>query len=247
LHAKELAEAYTRQPSTVRFNLVTRALAPHLNGAPRKILDIGGGHAQQALLLARLGHTVTVVDSDSHMLRLARNQVELEPEAVQRSISLVEGDGQEPLLLDDATFDMVLCHSVIMYEPDPVPLIHALARYTRPNGIVSILSVNPDALAMRMALQGQWHDAVLTLMGFETDSTTLATCNHSREVVCELLEGMGVSVEEWFGVGVFTDHLTAAIKVENPNDVFEAEWQAGTRDPYRSVARCYHLLGRRRL
>jgi len=244
-HAAELAEVYTRAASSVRFSLVTRALLSELGERSHSVCDIGGGHGQQALLLARRGHKVTVVDADPAMLALAQRTIDTEDSSVRRSVTLVHADGQDPQLLASETFDAVLCHSVLMYEQNPAPMLRTVARLTGDGGLVSVLSVNPESAAMRPGLQGRWRDIVLILRGLDPCTDSYPTSNHSRERVTNLLRENGVSVQKWYGVGIFTDHLTEPVRAADPADVFEAEWQAGLRDPYRGVARCYHLLGRR--
>ena len=58
-----------------------------------------------------------------------------------------------------AAFDAVLCHGVLMYFPDPGPLLDAFAQVVVPGGIVSLLVRNDDALAVRPALLGVWDKA----------------------------------------------------------------------------------------
>jgi hypothetical protein len=58
----------------------------------------------------------------------------------------------------------------------------------------------------------------------------------------------GCPTVAWYGVRVFTDHLGYDDDL-TPDDfatVCELEWRAGERDPYRSVARLFHLVAARR-
>jgi hypothetical protein len=59
-------------------------------------------------------------------------------------------------------------------------------------------------------------------------------------------EEAGVEALRWYGVRVFTDHLGEALPDEVLPEVLELEWEAGRREPYRSVARLIHLLGRKK-
>ena len=59
------------------------------------------------------------------------------------------------------------------------------------------------------------------------------------------MEKAGAEVVEWYGVRVFTDHLGDNPPDPNLPDVLKLEWEAGRRDPYRSVARLIHLIGQR--
>jgi S-adenosylmethionine-dependent methyltransferase len=58
-----------------------------------------------------------------------------------------------------AAFDAALCRGVLMYFPDPGPLLDAIAQVVVPGGIVSLLVRNSDALAMRPAMLGVWDKA----------------------------------------------------------------------------------------
>lgn len=46
-------------------------------------------------------------------------------------------------------------------------------------------------------------------------------------------------------VRVFTDHLGDRMPGGDLPEVLELEWEAGRREPYRSVARLVHLVGRK--
>lgn len=60
----------------LRYELAHRNLVRHLDPSPLRILDAGGGNARDALPLAMLGHTVTVVDFSAAMLADARQSAE---------------------------------------------------------------------------------------------------------------------------------------------------------------------------
>jgi S-adenosylmethionine-dependent methyltransferase len=47
-------------------------------------------------------------------------------------------------------------------------------------------------------------------------------------------------------VRVFTDHLGDRMPGEDLPEVLDLEWEAGRREPYRSVARLVHLVGRKK-
>jgi len=62
------------------------------SGESKKILDLGCGTGRITIPLARAGHKVDGVDLSKEMLDLARRKLEGEPEEVQLSVSLTEGD-----------------------------------------------------------------------------------------------------------------------------------------------------------
>jgi len=249
----DLAERYNSSGGilrqVVRHELVDRGLSEHLPGPPASIADVGGGAGQQAIPLSRRGYRVTIIDPSPKMLAEARKRLAREDAGVRRGVRLVEGTGERAhQTLGGETFDAVLCHGVLMYLEDPRPMIHALSALLRPGGVVSVLAKNASALAMRPALEGRYQDALSSLK-VERDRGRLGviTRGDTVEDLYVAFRGAGVEALRWYGVRVFTDHLGDAMPGEDLPEVIELEWEAGRREPYRSVARLIHLLGRKEL
>ncbi|MFB7506689.1 class I SAM-dependent methyltransferase, partial [Streptomyces broussonetiae] len=155
------------------------------------------------------------------------------------------------------SFDVVLCHGVLMYVEEPDALVAGLARMLAPGGLLSLLVRNGDALAMRPGLSGDWAGA---LAAFETtaclpharmDSNGGTPARLGPDVRADrlaaltaMLAGLGAPLHAWYGVQVFTD--TAADDAPVPPDLetlLAAEERAGRTDPYRTVAALLHLCG----
>lgn len=233
----------------VRYELVDRALAEHLPGLPARIVDVGGGAGQQAIPLLRKGHEVTIIDPCPGMLAEARRRLASEDESVRQRVRLVEGTGERALeALGGETFDAVLCHGVLMYLEDARPMIRALSGLASPGGIVSVLTKNGAALAARPALEGRYRDA-LSSLGVDRDRGRLGVITRGDTVqgLSEAFAEAGLTVERWYGVRVFTDHLGDDLPDEDLPEILELEWEAGKREPYKSVARLIHVVGRREL
>lgn len=233
----------------VRHELVDRALAEHLPGPPVRIVDVGGGAGQQAIPLLRKDYEVTILDPSPEMLAEARRRLASEDEDVRRRARLVEGTGERAHeALGGETFDAVLCHGVLMYLEDARPMIQALSTLARPGGIVSVLTKNASALAARPALEGRYRDA-LSLLGTDRDRGRLGvlTRGDTVEGLSEAFAEAGLTVERWYGVRVFADHLGEKLPGDDLPEVLELEWEAGKKDPYRSVARLIHVIGRKNL
>ncbi len=244
-NAAELADAYVRGANLVRFELVTRALLMYMPSGPQRVVDVGGGFGLQAIMLARAGHSVVIVDFDPTMLAIARNKLSKEPQEVSSRVELVLGDGNEAAELVGRGFDLVCCHSVLMYQPDYSPMLSSLIDLTRKEGLVSILGVNQGSYAMRSGLQGRWREAAAILSGdlFESDYAPSRT--QTRDEVVKALEESGARIRGWHGVGVFTDHLTEKSTLTDLEAIAQVEWLAGNQEPYRSVARCFHIVAER--
>ncbi|MER5346368.1 class I SAM-dependent methyltransferase [Streptomyces mirabilis] len=215
-------------------------------GQRLRVLDVGMGQGTQALRLARAGHQVTGLEQDAKMLAVAREALAAEPEGIRSRVRLIEGDGRETgVHFLPGSFDVVLCHGVLMYVEEPDPLLAGLARMLAPGGLLSLLVRNADALAMRPGLSGDW---AATLAAFDTDAYVnrlgLAVRADRLATLTSTLAGIGAALHAWYGVRVFTD--TAPDGTPVPEDVetlLAAEERAGRTDPYRQVAALLHLCG----
>ncbi len=247
----DLAERYNSSGGilrqVLRHELVDRGLAEHLPGPPARIVDVGGGAGQQAIPLSRRGYRVTIIDPSPKMLAEARQRLVREEARVQKRVRLVEGSGERAReVLGGETFDAVLCHGVLMYLEDTRPMIHALSTLLRPGGVVSVLAKNAASLAMRPALEGRYRDALCSLkVDRDRGRLGVITRGDSVDALYGAFRESGVEALQWYGVRVFTDHLGDRMPGEDMSEVLELEWEAGRREPYRSVARLIHVLGRK--
>ncbi|MEU1792386.1 methyltransferase domain-containing protein [Streptomyces sparsogenes] len=237
--------------NTVRQALVARQLderiAAHFPvGRRLRVLDVGLGQGTQALRLARAGHEVTGLESDPAMLDAVREALAAEPAGIRERVRLIEGDGRDTgAHFLPGAFDVVLCHGVLMYVPEPDPMLAALARVLAPGGLLSLLVRNADALALRPGLQGDWDGA---LAAFDSPAYTnrigLSARADRREELTTTLTAIGAPLHTWYGVRVFTDLAPDDSGVPDDWDrLLEAEDRAGRTDPYRAVAALLHLCG----
>lgn len=98
--------------------------------APRglRIADVGCGTGRWSLPLAAAGNDVTGVDFSSGMLDVLRAK----PESA--ALRIIEHDLREPLPLDDASYDLVLC-CLVLEHLDPLErILGELRRICRPGG-----------------------------------------------------------------------------------------------------------------
>ncbi|MEO3973035.1 methyltransferase domain-containing protein [Streptomyces sp. CAU 1734] len=236
----------------VRHDLVARQLDEQIAsrypvGQRLRILDVGMGRGAQALRLARAGHTVTGLESDTALLREARESLTTEPAGIRERVRLIEGDCRETgVHFLPGSFDVVLCHGALMSSQEPDAMLAGLARMLAPGGLLSLLVRNADALAMRPGLTGDWAG---TLAALDADTTT----DRRGEVVrayrlaalTSTLAGIAAPLHTWYGVQVFTewraDSGMPAVDVLERH--LAAEDRAGRTDPYRHVAALLHLCG----
>lgn len=235
----------------VRQELVARQLARHVpDRSARRVLDIGCGQGTQLLSLARRGHTVTGLDSSQALLGDLARSLRAETPEVRGRVRLVRGDaGDTAALFRAGRFDVVLCHGVLMYFPDPGPMLAAAAAVTAPGGLLSLLVRNGDALAMRPGLRGDWAAAAAAFGGpwYLNRIGVRARADRFDDLTAGLA-AHGLEVQAWYGVRVFTDLAGDDAPVPDADELRQllaCEERAGGADPYRAVAALRHVLARR--
>jgi SAM-dependent methyltransferase len=237
----------------VRQELVARQLDEQIAGRfpvgqRLRVLDVGMGQGTQALRLARAGHKVTGVEQDPGMIAAARQALAAEPEGVRERVRVVEGDGMDTgVHFLPGSFDVVLCHGVLMYVEDPDALLAGLARMLAPGGLLSLLVRNADALAMRPGLAGDWATA---LGAFDTtkyrNRLGLDVRADRLSALTATLAGIGAPLHAWYGVRVFTDQAADGARPPERGELqtlLAAEERAARTEPYRRVAALLHLCG----
>ncbi len=247
--AGRFVDHYDSLYGQVRTRVLHEHLRAHAAAPPASVIDVGGGAGHQAIPLAREGYEVTIVDPSSAMLGEAGQRLNDEPRDVASRVQLVEGRGEAApeLLGAEAAFDVVLCHAVVMYLDDPAPLLEVLARLATPGGIVSVVAKNARALAIRPALERDWH---ATLEAFDADRQVNALGIETRADTVESLAAAfaehGIETLAWYGVRLFTEGWARSERPRDHGDmVFAAELEASRRDPYRQLSRLFHWVGRK--
>jgi SAM-dependent methyltransferase len=132
-HSEQELERLGRQaklvdPMTRRF-FESAGIGPGM-----RVLDIGSGAGDVAFLVADLvgpAGQVVGVDRVPAALKTARGRAE---ERSLRHISFLEGDPTQ--MTFDVPFDAVVGRYVLMFQPDPVAMLRAVAKHVRPRGIV---------------------------------------------------------------------------------------------------------------
>ncbi|MFF4155627.1 class I SAM-dependent methyltransferase [Streptomyces sp. NPDC001678] len=239
--------------NTVRQELVARQIDEQIAGRfpvgrRLRVLDVGLGQGTQALRLARAGHEVTGLEPDPEMIAAVRAALADEPQGIRERVRLIEGDGRDTgAHFLPGAFDVVLCHGVLMYVPEPDPLLAGLARVLAPGGLLSLLVRNADALAMRPGLSG---DFATALAAFDSPAYTnrlgLEVRADRRETLAATLAGIGTPLRAWYGVRVFSDLAEDGATPpagEGLERLLAAEERAGRTDPYRAVAALLHVCG----
>jgi S-adenosylmethionine-dependent methyltransferase len=245
-------EEYTNTPlGQLRQELTLLYLAGHLHTLPGhlNVLDAGGGTGGYALPLAQQGHRVCLLDGAAQMLAIAREKAErLGPDTLDRLAFCHASVDDLPGLFPVDHFDLVLCHTLLEYVPEPWSVLRTLIDVLKPKGWLSLLAVNPCAAPLRWAVaRGDLVKARLALHEsvLSADLFGLPRRIWPSETMREALIGTGIDVVAEYGVRIFADYVSGDKLVDPASyaSLLELERAASTLDPYRQIARYTLFLG----
>jgi ubiquinone/menaquinone biosynthesis C-methylase UbiE len=246
-------DAYASVKGHVRTYVLHQHLVEHLPPPPASLLDVGGGAGHQSFPLAAAGYDVTVLDPSAAMLDKARQRLERLSNEVRQRVELLHADGERAAeAVQGRHFAGVLCHGVLGYLDQPEPMIEQLCRCVADDGVVSIMTANAKAMAVRPAVERRWDDALaafdatreLGVLGVPGRADTV-------EELSEMLRNHGVDPVRWYGVWLFVDWLEfSGVELDASNSeelaaTAAVELEASRRDPYRQLSRVFHLVGRK--
>ncbi len=105
-----------------------------------RMADLGCGTGRHALRLAAAGAEVTALDFGGGMMELARAKSGAE------RVRWIEHDLNQPLPLEAAAFDRVLCCLVLDHIAEPAKLLRECRRVCRRDGWALVSTVHPAML-----------------------------------------------------------------------------------------------------
>ncbi|UCG86405.1 MAG: class I SAM-dependent methyltransferase [Gemmatimonadota bacterium] len=105
--------------------------------AGQRLLDLGCGVGNDLSRFAKGGAQVVGVDLAAHSIELAK--ANFEQRGLTAEFFVMNG---EKLEFEDNSFDVVYCHTVLHFTPDPAAMVHEIHRVLKPGGLAIIMTVN---------------------------------------------------------------------------------------------------------
>lgn len=234
----------------LRYTTAAANLTAHLPAVPLDILDVGGGNGLDALELAARGHHVTIADISEQSLAKARTAAArcgLADRVATRHVGM-DSLGHE---FGSGCFDVLLCHNLIQYLPDPAGVIAALAVPLRVSGVLSMIAPNADADPLLTAVRSLDLDGALRMLDAPTRysvayETTTRAC-YPDHVKADLAAA-GFELIAHRGIRTVCDYLLDDERKSDPEfyrKLERLELALAHRVPYVYTARFFHLIAKR--
>ncbi|MDQ6524146.1 methyltransferase domain-containing protein [Nocardioides sp. LHD-245] len=235
--------ASREQRGSVRTAVVWDALESALAGAPREVVDLGGGTGGFAVRLAGSGHRVRVVDpSPDALAALARRAQE-----VGVAVSGLQGDVTDLVdVVGAGTADVVLCHGVLEVV-DPALALDRIGQVLRPGGLLSLVVGQRHAAVITRAMAGHFQQA-RALLDDQAPVDARTGRRFTADEIGELLATHGFGATSVHAVRVFADLVPAALVDQEPGAaaaLVDLERAVARRPEYLPLATQLHIVAHR--
>jgi tRNA 5-carboxymethoxyuridine methyltransferase len=173
---------------------------------------------------------------------LARADTRFRESGVRDRISLIQATIHELCAQVKTQFDVVLCHAVLEYLPDPETVLADLATFVNPRGYLSLLFYNRNAALQRRIFRGEYAEAIREFREGcrprEWGSLPL-----SEAAVREWVNRRSFTVRSRAGIRIFHDYLPENIRGPDRLDaLLEVERAFRREEPFASLGHRLHLI-----
>lgn len=235
----------------LKYKLAKANIEKHLHTGNLQILDAGGGNGVDSLDFAKAGHCVHLVDYSKEMLGEAlkiASSVKAEDK-----ITTYQADIRElSSLFPDTKFDLILCHNVLQYVEDVSALVKTLVDLLKPDGLISLISINRYSIPYQRAfLHGDLQTALAEIgtrehHGYLFDTTLI---NYSAEEIAEMLKKANATIESDYGIRNIYDYWgdnEQKSDAEIQDQLERIEFALTDKYPYKLLARYYQIIARKK-
>ena len=247
LAARFARNIYGSAKGEVRLAIVWEHLLrtmPELSAnKPLRILDAGCGLGQMGLKLAKLGHELVLSDLSKKMVE--ETGLLFKKELPEAEIKLLHKPVQELNSKELGEFDLILFHAVLEWLARPEETLKHLTHLLKPEGRLSLMFYNRDALVFRNLIRGNWHKAESdNLQGDEGGLTPYHPL--TLEEVEGWLERWQFEVLSRAGVRVVYDYMERRIRDKRPvEEIVRIELKYAQHEPYLHMGRYLHLIAKK--
>lgn len=223
----------------------------HLDNHPVRILDVGGGNGFNSIYFAKKGHSITLLDYSTAMLSEAKRNAKMEGVFEQITFCRADAEAIQDLFLGQQ-FDLVLCHLMLDFMPEPRRVLKNICSLIAPQGLLSLLDANRYSEVYRKAIQT--NDLVAALKAVDTQEyfhtwfSRLTPLFSSAEMIAVFQEN-GCELVGDFGIRCLCDYLPNEPKFEAAyyETLEQLERKLTDTYPYNLLARFYQVIVRKQV
>ena len=201
-----------------------------------KILDYGAGFCVTARYYAE-SHNVTAYEPNPEMFE----------KRVEGDYKLITTQNDFKIL-EEHSFDVVICHNVLEYVSSPTEILNELIKYLKPNGILSIVKHNLKGRILAQAIYSDDPAGALSLLKSQSDNGNNLfgkRGTYDNEMLLRFAESNGLVCKDIFGIRTFFA-VSANFEIKYTEEwyksMLELEMQSCNIDEYKNISFFHHLI-----
>ncbi len=225
---------YGTTKGKLRHKLLCHYLSDFLMQPPLRVADVGGGTGVMALEFAKRGHTVFNVDISKDALDIAKERLAGFKNASVLQCSLSEWTGSP---------DLIICHAVLEWLPEPEEPIRHLWEQLPAGGQLSLSFFNYHAALFNNAIYGNF-DYIERGMRVKNQVRLNPKFPHKPEVIMAVIEQLaGAEIKHSAGIRCFHDYMKDKERQSASfDDIFALEVRFGKTPPYKEFGKYMHYI-----
>jgi S-adenosylmethionine-dependent methyltransferase len=235
---------YDSLKGTLRLRVLARDFKQWVGDQPQRWLDVGAGQGQFALLLAAMGHHVTLVDISSEMLDEARDAFAAADLLDHAEFICCPLQHMHEYISEQ--YDGVLCHAVMEWLQEPSTLLHFLTPFIKPAGWLSVIFYNIHGVIFKNLLRANYKK--INAGDYRGKQGSLTPLNPLDPIdVINWFAAANLDIICHSGIRVFHDYiLDKTLLSQQGEALIEQELAFSQVLPYRDLGRYVHLLARKK-
>ncbi|WP_110657745.1 methyltransferase domain-containing protein [Salinicola halimionae] len=235
---KFASSLYATARGRIRLAVLDSVLSHELPMDGSTALDVGGGLGQMSVWLAERGHRVTLAEPSADMLIRARANID------GLSIQTLQTSLQRLPELAPGPWPLIICHAVLEWLARPREALSTLKGLLAPQGRLSLMVFNRDALRFSNVVKGNWEKALedrLSGTGRRQRLTPISPLTHAD--IERWCREEGLVIESVAGIRIFHDYL----RERSPSEaqlatIIELEKRYCQVEPHWRLGRYLHYL-----
>lgn len=247
LEKKFRRKIYGGLKGDIRLAVLKKDLSQFCNKAlippdliPLNIFDAGSGYGPFSILLASLGHKITLCDISIKMLENAKK--EFKNKSLMSQTKFLHCPIQKLEDHHKNKYDIVFCHAVLEWVQNPREILSNCIELLTPDGVLSLTFYNLNGMIYKNLLRANYNKILEEDYAGWPGSLT-PTYPLAPEQVLSWLEDFKLDMLCHSGIRVFHDYiLDAEDKNKSPETVVDLELKFSRKMPFRDMGRYQHML-----
>lgn len=207
----------------------------HLEFEGKRILDFGSGFGLTANHLAKKNEVVAVEP----------NEEMLEYRVCEKEYEQIVGSIEALKLMQDNSFDVIVCHNVLEYVSNREEVLAELHRLLKSDGIISIIKHNKAGKIMqKVVFEYNVEEALKLFENENVASVNFGMIDEYEDSDLEVYANGKLAIENVYGLRMFYALQRNELKTDEDwlENMFEIECKAEQIPEFRDIAFFHHII-----